>query len=88
MNRFSDSLTLLGYHSPDDGGTTNRSRHGRSFLAVVPFSFFLVRDMTAMRLVEGISIVTFVTIPETTVTSNKSYSYLHWVTIVMINSND
>ena len=32
--------------------------------------------------------LTFVTLPETTVTSNKSYSYLHWVTIVMINSND
>jgi hypothetical protein len=28
--------------------------------------------------------LTFVTLPETTVTSNKSYSYLHWVTIVMI----
>ena len=25
--------------------------------------------------------LTFVTLPETTVTSNKSYSYLHWVTI-------
>ena len=36
--------------------------------------------------VEGI--LTFVNLPETTVTSNKSYSYLHWVTIVMINSND
>ena len=30
--------------------------------------------------------LTFVTLPETTVTSNKSYSYLHWVTIVTINS--
>ncbi len=34
-----------------------------------------------MRLRESL---TFVTLPETTVTRNKSYSYLHWVTI-MIN---
>ncbi len=41
--------------------------------------------ITPSRLRESL---TFVTLPETTVTSNKSYSYLHWVTIVMINSND
>jgi hypothetical protein len=41
--------------------------------------------VTIVRLRESL---TFVTLPETTVTSNKSYSYLHWVTIVMINSND
>jgi hypothetical protein len=32
--------------------------------------------------------LTFVTLPETTVTSNKSYSYLHWVTIeLLLNMN-
>jgi hypothetical protein len=46
---------------------------------------FVVHVFEAMRVRESL---TFVTLPETTVTSNKSYSYLHWVMIVMINSND
>ncbi len=37
--------------------------------------------LLSLRLRESL---TFVTLPETIVTSNKRYSYLHWVTIVMI----
>ena len=60
--------------------TSKNTPPGEDTPASVLVLFFLV-----LRLRESL---TFVTLPETTVTSNKSYSYLHWVTIVMINSND
>ena len=38
--------------------------------------FFCVPGLFKMKLRESL---TFVTLPETTVTSNKSHSYLHWI---------
>jgi hypothetical protein len=43
-----------------------------------------VENYEGLRLRESL---TFVTLPETTVTSNTSYSYLHWVTIAIVKIN-
>ncbi len=45
-------------------------------LDTLPMVLYSTRKVLELR-----ESLTFVTLPETTVTSNKSYSYLHWVTI-------
>ena len=47
-------------------------------MVVEPANLAILSTQNLLRLRESL---TFVTLPETTVTSNKSYSYLHWVTI-------
>jgi len=45
-------------------------------LDTLPMVLYSTRKVLELR-----ESLTFVTLPETTVTSNKSYSFLHWVTI-------